>query len=141
MGININSNFSVGAPVPIDSRLVLGYDDMLSMNDNIMPEVYLTVCRDDGELYMYNKNNTPNTITGKFVKLLVDGMFGGSIEFINRTTFPEIGDDQILYIAVDENIIYRWDNTLSEYVGLSTANIDEDTYVRTTDNLILNCTL
>lgn len=141
MGININSNFSVGAPVPIDSRLVLGYDDMLSMNDNIMPEVYLTVCRDDGELYMYNKNNTPNTVTGKFVKLLVDGMFGGSIEFTNRTSFPEMGDDQILYIAIDENIIYRWDNTLSEYVGLSTAKIDEDTYVRTTDNLILNCTL
>lgn len=37
--------------------------------------------------------------------------------FANHYEFPSIGDPEVLYIAVDENIIYRWD--ADHYVALT----------------------
>lgn len=66
MAININSNFKVGSPEPLDTRNVLTKEEMLAINDATMPEVYYAVGADDGKFYLYNKDNTPSETTGKF---------------------------------------------------------------------------
>ncbi len=53
----------------IDNRLVLSKVDMLNINDNQMPDKYFSVCKDDGYLYIYNKNaSLISSETGKFKK-------------------------------------------------------------------------
>lgn len=64
--ININTGFKMGSAEPIDGRMVLTSEEMTTMNDNIMPEVYLATNKDDGQLYLYNKTNEPDPTTGKF---------------------------------------------------------------------------
>lgn len=66
MAITINSNFSVGAALPIDDRLVLTKQQMIDINENVMPEVYFAVCSDDGNMYLFNKANEVSAETGKF---------------------------------------------------------------------------
>lgn len=48
------------------------------------------------------------------------------LRFEERSSFPEIGLDNILYIAIDENLAYRWDT--NHYVEVSSAAslIDDD---------------
>lgn len=78
MAIQLPQGFNIGSIEPIDSRLVLSFGDMLSINDDIMPDTYLAVCNDDGKLYVYKKSNTVDPTTGKF--RLQSGGSGGSGE-------------------------------------------------------------
>lgn len=41
------------------------------------------------------------------------------LEFQNRAAFPSQGDSKYLYIATDENRLYRWSSEESEYIQLS----------------------
>lgn len=77
MAINISQAFHRTSANPIDDTLALTKAEMLTVNDNLMPSKYLTVCQDDGQIYLYDKNATPSAETGKF-SLLEAG--GGSIE-------------------------------------------------------------
>ena len=59
----------------IDNRLVLSKVEMLNVNDNHMPEKYFAVCKDDGYLYIYNKNSALITSeTGKFKKYFANSV-------------------------------------------------------------------
>ncbi len=86
--IHVIQGFKLSTRESVDNRLVLSKIDMASINDNLMPEKYFAVCKDDGYLYVYDKNIEPNNETGKFrqygnskiesisvngVELLVDG--------------------------------------------------------------------
>lgn len=64
--INLPQGFKVGAAEAIDSRLTLSKAEMLAIKDNLMPTVYLAVCKDDNAIYIYNKNNSADSKTGKF---------------------------------------------------------------------------
>lgn len=68
MGIPLNLDFEMGVAKPIDSRFVMTKAQMLSVDDNVMPQVYGCWCTDDGKYYIYNKNNTTSLTTGKFVE-------------------------------------------------------------------------
>lgn len=57
MGTPLSTGFSVKSPVAIDDRLVLSREEMCEMNDDIMPEVYYALCKDDHIMYVYDKNN------------------------------------------------------------------------------------
>lgn len=72
MGIKINAPFELGAAVPVDTRLTLSKAEMLTVNDNVWPSKYLTVCSDDGAIYLYDKTNTMDAETGKFRILSTD---------------------------------------------------------------------
>ena len=67
-GIEIGFPFDVRSANPIDVRLLLTKAQMLAMNDNMMPENYLALCKDDGKLYLYDKDATPSAETGKFTE-------------------------------------------------------------------------
>ena len=74
-----------------------------------------------------------NPTTPKWELVGVSGGGGGgssptasNVIFRNKAGFPMTGDTTCLYIATDENVLYRWNGTLNQYVQLDdTANINE----------------
>lgn len=64
--IHIPYPFEVLSQAPIDVRLVLSKAEMKAVVSARMPDVYVAVCTDDGNLYVYNKENTKDDETGKF---------------------------------------------------------------------------
>ena len=124
-GIEINSSFDVGVPLPIDSRMVLTKSEMLTMNDKVMPPIYFCMCKDDGGFYLYTKESEPNSETGKF-------------KFIFDNTHQQLSQEEILSI-IDDNVATTEDmtailNRLSAMVG----NVSEeyDSFEEIADTLI-----
>ena len=68
MAINVSQAFHRTSANPVDDTLTLTKAEMLTVNDNLMPSKYLTVCQDDGFIYLYDKSNTADPTTGKFRK-------------------------------------------------------------------------
>lgn len=66
MAIKVGFPFQRTSAAPIDETLTLTKAQMLAVSDDAMPDKYLTVCLDDGFIYTYDKNATPNAETGKF---------------------------------------------------------------------------
>lgn len=64
--MRLNTGFEINFPGSIDNRQYLSKQEMLSINDKILPEYFLTLCRDDGRIYIYNSKNETNQETGKF---------------------------------------------------------------------------
>lgn len=77
--ISILSSLSIGNADPVDRRLVLSKAEMLAMNPMKMPRSdktkYFALCSDDNQFYIYDKDATQDSVTGKFRKatVLVDG--------------------------------------------------------------------
>jgi len=66
--IQIVQGFRVSTRDAVDNRILLSYEEMRSINVNQMPSKYFAVCKDDGELYLYDANATASELTGKFRK-------------------------------------------------------------------------
>ena len=64
--INVSQAFHRTSANPIDESLALTKAQMLTVNDNLMPSKYFTVCQDDGKIYLYDKTNEPDVETGRF---------------------------------------------------------------------------
>ena len=64
--IILPQGFKLLSSEPIDARIVLTKEEMKNINPNIMPNVYFALCKDDGKLYLYNKNNSFNDIFPHF---------------------------------------------------------------------------
>jgi hypothetical protein len=107
MAIKISQPFQRTSSNPIDETLTLTKAQMLTVNDNLMPNKYFTICQDDGFIYIYDKSNPADPETGKFLKL----------EAINGKT-PHIGDNGNWWIDDEDWIIYN----LAEYWRTSQTN-------------------
>lgn len=92
MAIKIGQAFERTSANPVDLSLTLTKAQMLAVDDDLMPNKYFTVCQDDGKLYMYDKNATPNAQTGKYS--VVSG--GGNTESIELTQaqYDALSDDE-----------------------------------------------
>ena len=77
MAINVSQAFHRTSANPVDDTLTLTKAEMLTVNDNLMPAKYFTVCQDDGAIYLYDKTNEADPATGKFRKFEGGGS-GGS---------------------------------------------------------------
>lgn len=64
--ITLPQGFKITSKDPIDARLVLTKEQMTTIKDTLMPQVYFTICLDDGQLYVYNKSNSIDEKTGKY---------------------------------------------------------------------------
>ena len=80
MAINVSQPFHRTSANAVDDTLTLTKAQMKSVNDNLMPAKYLTVCQDDGAIYLYDKTNTVDSTTGKF------RIFEGGSEIDDTTT-------------------------------------------------------
>lgn len=72
--VTLPAGFNVGTPDPIDNRLVLTKAQMKTINPVGMPDVYLTVCKDDGKIYLFNQENEIDEVLGKFRIFDVDSV-------------------------------------------------------------------
>ena len=64
--IQLPQGFKINGRDAIDVRLILSKTEMLTINDNTMPNVYFAICKDDGKMYIYNKSNESLSDTGKY---------------------------------------------------------------------------
>lgn len=126
MAISINTGFSLGAAVPIDTRAYLTKAEMLTIDENIYTDYFLTVCADDGFVYMFNKNAEElDPETGKFK------LFAGSVEeAIKILNSDEDTENSVRYwikqnaanalYDTSEQVIYTFD---MEAQGLGTLEL------------------
>ncbi len=68
MAINVSQAFHRTSANPVDESMALTKAQMKTVNDNLMPAYYFTICQDDGEIYLYDKSATVSAETGKFKK-------------------------------------------------------------------------
>ena len=85
MAINVSQAFHRTSSNPVDETMALTKAQMLTVNDNLMPAYYLTICQDDGYIYLYDKTATADPSTGKFKKFEGGGGGGGSATAITGT--------------------------------------------------------
>ena len=66
MPLNITAPFGRQGAFPIDEKFEMTKAQMLAVNDNVMPDNYFCVCKDDKQFYLYNKQNDMDPETGKY---------------------------------------------------------------------------
>lgn len=113
MAININSNFKVGSPEPLDDRTVLTKEQMLSIDDAVMPNVYMALEDTTGQLYIYKKSNSVDAETGKF-RILEAG--GDAVEEVKVLPI-ELENKVYNIINNDLNIIFNLDDFIESGSG------------------------
>ena len=105
MAINISQAFHRTSAAAIDDTLTLTKAEMLTVNDNLMPAKYLTVCQDDGLIYLYDKEATPDVETGKFSVFKSGGDVGFDRvqegEWISSTSFADIAHIDVTDFKTD----------------------------------------
>lgn len=69
MAIYISQAIHRTSANPLDETMALTKAQMKVIDDNVMPLKYLSICQDDGQIYLYDKNATPSEESGKFSKL------------------------------------------------------------------------
>ena len=104
MAISVSQAFHRTSANPIDETMTLTKAQMCLVNDNLMPQYYLTICQDDGAIYLYDKSSTPSEECGKFHKLEAGENYVNNddlCEFIVSGYNPEKLD-----YKVDDYVIY-----------------------------------
>ena len=102
MAINVSQAFHRTSANPVDDSMALTKAQMLTVNDNLMPSKYLTVCQDDGFIYLYDKTNEADEETGKFRKF-----DKGGIDDLSDTEINNVQNGQALI----------WDSQNSKWVN------------------------
>lgn len=141
--ININAGFELGSKQPLDSRQYLTKEQMLNINENIMPDAYFCICKNDGNIYTYNKDNEIDPETGKFRQVNSD------VTKLQYTVMPEIteenkdnviqyiGDDETVYnkgswYAAEETVLYSYsDGNNTVYLKDSIPSLTSNVYTST----------
>lgn len=104
MAISVSQAFHRTSANPIDETMTLTKAQMLLVNDNLMPRYYLTICQDDGAIYLYDKSATPSEECGKFHKL------EAGENYVNNDDLGEfvvgLYNPEKLNYAVDDYVIY-----------------------------------
>lgn len=93
MAINLSQAFHRTSNNPIDDTLALTKAEMLTVNDNLMPNKYFTICQDDGKLYLYAKSNTPDASTGRF--RVFEGGGSGTTDYEDLENKPSINEVEL----------------------------------------------
>ena len=104
MAINLSQAFHRTSANPIDESLTLTQEEMLAVNDNLMPAKYFTICQDDGKLYLYSKTNEMDETTGKFRKLEGGGGGGGTSDYIDLDNKPQINGNTLVGNKTNEQL-------------------------------------
>lgn len=68
--------------------------DMVAFSENYLPDVYITICGEDGNQYKYNRSNTDDPELGKWRLLEGDG--GGDLSsYYNKTETNALLDEKV----------------------------------------------
>lgn len=127
MAIKVGQAFERTSAQPIDASLTLTKAQMVTVNDNLMPPYYFTICQDDGKIYLYDKSATASASTGKFSEFS-GGSDSSSPVYLSATLLDkDINDPTIVALS---NLTKADDSTihpiLSEIVLGTTVIYDAD---------------
>ena len=127
MAIKVGQAFERTSAQPIDTSLTLTKAQMVTVNDNLMPPYYFTICQDDGKIYLYDKSATASASTGKFTEFS-GGSGSGSPVYLSATLLDkDVNDPTIVALS---NLTKSDDSTvhpiLSEIVLGTTVIYDAD---------------
>ena len=120
MGIKIAQSFTRTGKFAIDETLLLTKAQMVAINDSLMPEKYFTLCLDDGKFYIYDKERTPSTETGKFVVFEGGSGTNDYNDLINQPTL--------------EGEVIKGDMSLSDFGILSESEVEDLVDSKITDS-------
>ena len=96
MALQINDSFQINSAVSIDTRIMLTKNEMLNVDENLMPDVYFAICT-DGKFYLYNKTNSVDPTTGKF--RVLEGSGSAKIDkWVSKKSYKP--DDLVVYIIM-----------------------------------------
>ena len=101
MAINVSQAFKRTSIAPIDETMALTKAQMLTVQDNLMPAYYFTICQDDGKIYLYDKTATASPTTGKFTEFSGGSGTGGSEVFLTTATLDTDINDTTTVLAAD----------------------------------------
>ena len=90
MAINLPSGLNITTIEAVDSRILLTKEQMKNMVDAKMPKKYFCICLDDNNLYSYNKDATPNEVTGKFTSFNSDSITSEDELHLNGVGVPAL---------------------------------------------------
>lgn len=68
--------------------------DMVAFSENYLPDVYITICGEDGNQYKYNRSNTDDPELGKW-RLLEGGGGGDLSSYYNKTETNALLDEKV----------------------------------------------
>lgn len=71
MAVSFPSGFKITSAEAVDTRILLTKAEMLAMKKAQMPSAYFCICKEDGQLYLYNGANDIDPVTGRFRKFEV----------------------------------------------------------------------
>lgn len=128
MAINISQDFKRTSAAPIDATLVLTKAEMLAVDDNLMPDKYFAVCKDDGKFYIYDKSATAGAETGKFSVL--EGGGSGDTYTLPPATASTLGG-----VKIGDGVTVDTDGTISVDAGGDDQDLES---VLTTGNIAKN---
>jgi hypothetical protein len=101
MSIKVSQAFERTSANPIDETIALTKAKMLTVNDNLMPDYYFTICQDDGKLYLYDKTATPDPATGKFTEFAGGGGDSSDGSYHTDATLDKDINDTTTVLAAD----------------------------------------
>ena len=108
MAINLATGFSIGSKDVIDERQVLTLNQMQNLDENVYPDNYFAICKDDGKLYLFNTNNVVDATYGKF-RVLTGGTGGGDTTYVlppaTDTTLGGVKVDNVTITVDSEGVI------------------------------------
>ena len=151
MAIHLNTGFLIGSIDPIDERFVFDtFQDMKDYNENIIPDLYFCLNKQDKSFYIYDVNNTPDPVTGKWRKYSSGATppsttvyrFKGSVN--TKADLPTTGNENgDVYDVKDTGMNYAWTDTgwdalgtevdLSPYAFKEMVILEEDYNTSTID--------
>lgn len=136
--MNDGTTQHITIPIPADGVSITGID--INANNHLICTMSDGTSIDAGEIptikgdkgfsptITENSDNTGNTyrldITDENGTFTTPNLIGSSKElhFKTRLEFPAIGSEGILYIATDENLIYRFDAVSTSYISLGSGD-------------------
>ena len=69
MPVSMLDNFNIRKSSPnVERDMFATIEDMRAYNENYLPQVFIATCVEDGCLYIFNKSNEVNPITGRWRK-------------------------------------------------------------------------
>lgn len=103
MAVSMLDNFNIRKSSPnVERDMFQTIADMKAYNENYLPQVFIATCVEDGCIYIFNKSNEVNPLTGKWRKFN-----GGSNEVVQRVALPVASANELgniyQYIGETEN--------------------------------------
>lgn len=92
MAIKTSQGFKITSNEAVDANLTLTKLEMKNIDENLIPDKYLTICQDDGKLYLYNKGNSVDETTGKF-RVFEGG--GSDVRYADLPDKPQINNVEL----------------------------------------------